>query len=373
MDISVFLDVLVRRGITFFAGVPDSLLSAFCDEIVRRYGAFNSNHVVTHNEGGAVALASGHHLASGKIPCVYMQNSGIGNALNPAVSLTHPKVYGIPVLYVIGWRGAPGTHDEPQHVFQGEITLKLLADMGIDHYIIDKDTSIQNVENAFEGFDMLFAQGNSAAFVVKNGALCGSGHSYRNSYSLNREHAIGIVLEASGGDPVVATTGKISRELFGIRKHRAEGHERDFLTVGSMGHSIMIALGISMEQPKRRVWCLDGDGAVLMHMGSLAIVGSLAPSNLIHVVFNNTAHETVGGLPTAFETLDIETGALASGYRHAYSVADEESLRDVMEQVISQSGPSFVEVRVAIGSRPDLGRPTTQPQESKNAFMRLIV
>ena len=372
MDIGILFDAISKRGIDFFTGVPDSLLSVFCDEIVNRYGNFSKNHVVAHNEGGAVALACGHYMATGKVSCVYMQNSGIGNALNPVASLAHPKVYGIAMLFVIGWRGEPGIHDEPQHVFQGEATLKLLSDMEIDYCVIDKDTSLQQLENTLDRFKMLFADGKSAAFIVRKGAFTGNGHHYMNNYQYSREQAIGIVLEATGSDPVVSTTGKISRELFEIRKQRSAGHEKDFLTVGSMGHCVMIALGISMEQPERRVWCLDGDGSVLMHMGALGVVGYLSPKNFVHVVLNNAAHETVGGMPTVAGELDIPSIALACGYSHVHLSTDEQSLKDALGQTKNQNGPILIEVRVALGSRSDLGRPTIPTQENKDAFMRFL-
>jgi len=372
VDSSFFLDILKKQGVTFFTGVPDSLLNVFCDEIANRYGIGGKHHIVAHNEGGSVALASGYHLATGKIPCVYMQNSGIGNALNPVASLTHPKVYGIPMLFVVGWRGEPGVPDEPQHIFQGEITLQLLSDMDMAYFVVDKTTSPEQVKDALLRFTKLFAEGKSAAFVIRKGAFAGNGHVYGNTHTLNREQAVGIALEAAGSDPVVSTTGKISRELFEIRNKASQGHGRDFLTVGSMGHSVMIALGIALQQPERRVWCLDGDGAVLMHMGALGIVGSHAPERFIHVVFNNAAHETVGGMPTVAGGADLAAIALACGYRYVHEANDAQSLKIALEQAKAQKGPVFVEALVALGSRADLGRPTVSTQENKRAFIEFL-
>ena len=372
MDVKLFVDALNENNINFFTGVPDSLLGVLCDELVNRYGTDGGNHIVAHNEGGCVALAGGYHLASGSIPCVYMQNSGIGNAANPIASLTHPKVYGIPMLFIIGWRGEPGTKDEPQHVFQGEITLKLLKDMEIEYFIVDKTTMLADVESVLKGFSSLFAEGKSAAFVIRKGTFSGNNHSYHNSYTLNREEAIGITLEAASSDPIISTTGKISRELFEIRHNCGEGHERDFLTVGSMGHSVMIALGIAMQQPKRRIWCLDGDGAVLMHMGSMALVGNYNPEKFIHIVFNNEAHETVGGMPTAAKSIDLPSIAKACGYCHVFRATNAESLETVLAQAKTQQGPVFIEVQVALGSRLDLGRPTTTTAHNKLSFMNFL-
>ena len=373
MNIVEFLDTLSTAEITFFAGVPDSQLSLFCDEIARRYGCFNANHVITHNEGGAVAIASGHHLATGKVSCVYMQNSGLGNVLNPVVSLAHPNVYGIPILFIVGWRGEPGIHDEPQHIYQGEITLQLLKDMEVEYYIIDESTTIEQIRDTLGTFSALFSEGKSAAYVVRKGAFTGNAYQYGNEFSLNREKAIDIILEATKTDPIISTTGKISRELFELREQRMENHQRDFLTVGSMGHCLMIACGISLEKPQQRVWCIDGDGSALMHMGSLGVVGSLSPENLVHIVLNNAAHETVGGMPTvAAKGLDFQGIAVASGYSRSLLVTDEESLKSTLEQVKTLKGPLFIEVLVALGSRSDLGRPTTTTHENKRMFMGFL-
>ena len=372
MDVGFFVDALINAGISFFTGVPDSQLSQFCDEIARRCGSFNGSHITAHNEGGAVALASGHYLATGEVPCVYLQNSGLGNLLNPVASLTHSKVYGIPILYIVGWRGEPGTADEPQHIFQGEITLPLLETLEIECCIIDEATTIDEIESALVRFEAKFAVGESAAFVVRKGAFSGSSFTYGNSYTLNRENAIGMILDHTGSDPVVSTTGKISRELFELRHWREQSHACDFLSVGSMGHCLMIALGIALEKPERRVWCIDGDGSILMHMGSLAVVGCLSPDNLIHIVLNNAAHETVGGMPTAAQTLDFPALALACGYNNAYVATDESSLYYSLAEASEQEGPTFIEAQVSLGSRSDLGRPTTGTHKNKEKFMKFL-
>ena len=372
MNANQFIDALEHEKIDFFSGVPDSLLSPFCDAIVNRFGTFSKNHVIAHNEGGAVALACGHYMATNEIACVYMQNSGIGNAVNPIASLAHPKVYGLPILFVIGWRGEPGTHDEPQHVFQGEATLQLLTDLGIEYLVVRDNTSISSIEEALSDFMKVAAEGKSAAFVIGKGAFTGDSHLYTNGYSLNRERAIELIAKAAANDPIVSTTGKISRELFEIRERNSESHEKDFLTVGSMGHSAMIALGVALAKPGLRVWCIDGDGSVLMHMGSLGIVGRMAPNYFIHVVLNNGAHETVGGMPTAVEKLDITSIACACGYSYVYSVEDEGSLIQALEDAKRQNGPILIEARVTLGSRSDLGRSTTTTHDNRDAFKRYL-
>lgn len=352
--------------------MPDSQLSALCDHLLAVHGT-GGRHVIAANEGAAVGIAAGHYLASGRPGLVYLQNSGIGNAVNPICSLLNDAVYGIPVLFVIGWRGQPGVHDEPQHVFQGEVTLPLLEVLGVEAVVLTKETTEEELAAAFDRFAALFAEGRSAAFVVEKGALAGGlTGEYTNAHPLSREDIVNTIIDATRPDDIIAsTTGKLSRELFEAREARGQGHGADFLTVGSMGHSSMIALGIALDTPRRRVLVLDGDGAVVMHAGSLAVLGASAPADLVHVVVNNEAHESVGGMPTVGTTIDFPAMARAFGYPHVFSAADADELAAVLGEVdkLGGQGPIFVEVKSSIGARPDLGRPTTTPQENKRAFM----
>ena len=370
MKVERFTEII---GAEFYAGVPDSQLKALCDWLMVRYGIDPRHHVIGANEGNCAALAAGYHLATGKVPVVYMQNSGEGNIINPAASLLNGKVYGIPVLFIIGWRGEPGIHDEPQHIYQGEVTLKLMEDMGIQTYVIGKETGEEDVRGAMAEFRKLFAEGKDAAFVIRKGALTDAPKAeYRNEWPMTREEIIRQITEASGGDPIVSTTGKASRELFEIRSGAGEGHERDFLTVGSMGHSSSIALGIAAQRPEKRIWCIDGDGAALMHMGAMAVIGAQGPRNLIHIVINNEAHETVGGMPTAAGRIDLTGVARACGYPHAACVANFEELDAELKAAKERGELSFIEVKCAIGARGDLGRPTTSARENKERFMEYL-
>ncbi len=357
----------------FFAGVPDSQLKALCSFLMDRYGLDPAHHIIAANEGSAAALAAGYHLATGKVPVVYLQNSGLGNIVNPVASLLNEKVYGIPCLFMVGWRGEPGVHDEPQHLFQGEITLSLLEDLDIPAYVIGKDTTEEQVRAKLEEYQGLFRQGKQAAFVVRKGALEYEGTTaYGNPFTLSREEAIGRILTAAGEDPVVSTTGKASRELYELREARGQGHGRDFLTVGSMGHSSSIALGMALQKPERRVWCLDGDGAALMHLGAMALIGANKPANLVHIVLNNEAHESVGGMPTVAGSLDLPALARACGYPGALSVDTPEGLDGALEAAKAARQLTFLEVKCALGARADLGRPTTTPRENKAAFMAAL-
>jgi len=356
----------------FFAGVPDSLLGPLCDCLYESYGV-SEKHIVAANEGNAVALAAGHYIATGRKGTVYMQNSGIGNALNPIVSLLNEKIYGIPVIFVVGWRGEPGVHDEPQHIYQGEVTIKLLEDMDIATFVIGKDTTDAEVESVMAEFRKVLAQGKDVAFVVRKGGLSYDGKvAYKNDNTMVREEIIRHIVAVSGEDPIVSTTGKASRELFEIREANGQAHKYDFLTVGSMGHSSSIALGVALNKPEKKIWCIDGDGAVLMHMGAMAVVGANAPKNLVHVVINNSAHESVGGMPTVAAKMDLVAIARACGYPKAVSVETFEALDRELNSARTAKELTFIEVKCSIGARDNLGRPTTTALEIKREFMRYL-
>ena len=367
-----FVDTLRHFGIDFFAGVPDSLLKNICAYISDHLD--NRHNIIAANEGGAVGVAAGYHLATGKIPVVYMQNSGEGNIINPLASLTDKEVYNIPVLLVIGWRGRPGVHDEPQHVKQGKVTLPLLDTMGIRYQVLsqEEDEALRQIRDAVdymkttnEVFALVVEKNTFDAYTLQK--------KVENDLTLSREEAIQITAAALGSnDCIVSTTGMISRELFEYRTAMDQSHERDFLTVGSMGHASQIALGIALEKPDRHVWCFDGDGAVIMHMGSMAITASKAPCNFVHVLFNNGAHDSVGGQPTVGLNIDIPAIAKAVGYKNAFSVNTAEALKALLGNPAIKEGPVLIEVQVRKGNRKDLGRPTTTPTQNKTALMRFL-
>ncbi|MCM1327794.1 MAG: phosphonopyruvate decarboxylase [Lachnoclostridium sp.] len=357
-------------GSDFYTGVPDSQLKALCNYLMVKYGIDRKHHIIAANEGNCTALAAGYHLATGKIPVVYMQNSGEGNMINPAASLLNDKVYAIPVVFLVGWRGEPGTHDEPQHIYQGEVTVRLLEDMDIKPSVITKDTTDDEVVSVMKEFKGILATGKSVAFVIGKGALSTDAKvEYKNGNSMVREEIIRHIVKVSGDDPVISTTGKASRELFEIREANGQSHKADFLTVGSMGHSSSVALGVAVNKPDAKIWCIDGDGAVLMHMGSMAVLGANAPGNLVHVIINNEAHETVGGMPTVASTVDFVGVAKACGYPYAVCVDTFEDLDREAEAAKVRNGLSLIEVKCCIGARDDLGRPTTPAVENKENFM----
>ena len=370
MKVQSLLDII---GSDFYTGVPDSQLKALCNFLMDKYGIDPKHHIIAANEGNCTALAAGYHLSTNKVPVVYMQNSGEGNIINPVASLLNDKVYAIPCVFIIGWRGEPGIHDEPQHIYQGEVTTKLLDDMGISSFIIGQDTTDDEVAAKMEEFRSILVEGKDVAFVIRKGALTDAPKvKYENSNTMVREDIIKHIVAVSDTDPIISTTGKASRELFEIREANGQPHGYDFLTVGSMGHSSSIALGVAINKPDTKVWCVDGDGAVLMHMGSMAVLGSNKPKNMIHVVINNGAHETVGGMPTVAGSIDLVAIAKACGYPNAVCVDTFEALDRELEAAKGRNELSLIEVKCSIGAREDLGRPTTTALENKQNFMKYI-
>ncbi len=367
-----FYNELIQRDITFFSGVPDSLLKSICAFLTDHVSP--ENNVISANEGGAIALAAGYHLATGKIPLVYMQNSGIGNAINPILSLVDRKVYSIPLLLMIGWRGEPGIKDEPQHIKQGEVTTGLLEAMDIPFEILPED--YEQAKVVIEKSVNYMKKNNSPlAIIIKKGLF----EPYQlkkkleTSFEMNREDAIKIIVDGLDSDDIViSTTGKTSRELFEYREELGQDHHNDFLTVGSMGHASQIALGVALNKPDKNIYCFDGDGATLMHTGSLGVIGDLAPINYKHIIFNNGAHDSVGGQPTIAHHIDLPSIALGFKYKQVFVAEDRNSLLASINKLKLADGPVLLEIKINKGARKDLGRPTSSPIENKNNFMGLL-
>ena len=365
-----FYEALAKQGVGFFTGVPDSLLKSFCAYISDHTEA--RQHIIAVNEGAAIGLAVGYHLASGNIPLVYMQNSGLGNATNPLLSLADAEVYSIPMILVIGWRGQPGIHDEPQHIKQGKVSCILLEDMGIHYAALsdEQDKALEQIERAFR---RMAKTKSPFAFVVRKNIF--APYTLQNTEAveadMSREEAIEQILRAAPESSVfISTTGMASREVYELRDKYNQGHGRDFLTVGSMGHASSIALGVALQKPELPIICLDGDGAVLMHMGTLAAIGVKKPRNLCHIVLNNGAHDSVGGQPTIALDIDLPGVARACGYVNVYSARTVAELRAALEAKLDAL--TFIEVRVKKGARKDLGRPKSTPQENKVELMNYI-
>lgn len=389
IGVNNFVDCLCSEGISLFTGVPDSLLKCFCAYVTDNC---DDNHVITANEGGAIGLAAGHYLATGTPALVYMQNSGQGNAVNPLASLADPDVYSIPMVLLVGWRGEPGVKDEPQHVKQGKVTITLFETLGVPTEVLpDEEEAALEVTRA--AVKRAMSESRPVALVVRKGFF--DAYTLKDKKPdmacLKREHAIEAILMSLGDEAVVvSTTGMISREVYETRARLGQGHSKDFLTVGSMGHALMIAQGIARKcnkkNPNRYVVCLDGDGASIMQMGNMAIAGSARQPNLIHIVLNNAAHDSVGGQPTVGGDIDFAKIADACGYYVAgkFESGTINELKAMLRERIDQAiyswacdgddcQTTFIEIHVAKGARADLGRPKELPQVNKKLFMETLL
>ena len=369
---SYFYDLLLKNGTDFFAGVPDSLLKNFCAYVTDNAPA--EKHIISANEGSATGLACGYHFATGRIPMIYMQNSGEGNMVNPLMSIADPDVYSVPMLIVIGWRGEPGVHDEPQHVKQGKVTCTLLDAMQVPYEILSENE--EDLPAQFEKAYKYIKENNAQyAFVIRKGTF--DEYKLQKNEAVNgnmsREEAIEkIMLSAAPSTAFVSTTGMVSRELYELRDKHGMSHEKDFLTVGGMGHASQIALTIAMNKKDRQVYCIDGDGAAIMQMGGMATIGSRKPNNYVHFILNNGAHDSVGGQPTVGRQIDLCAIARGCGYENVVKAETPEALEAVLKDKKTKEMLTFVEVIVTKGARKDLGRPKSTPIENKKALMSFL-
>jgi phosphonopyruvate decarboxylase len=368
-----FYNRLVKNEINFFTGVPDSLLKEFCltvDDNVSK-----NKHIIGVNEGSSIAIGTGYHLSTGLVPLIYLQNSGLGNAINPLLSLCDKEVYSIPMLIMIGWRGEPGIKDEPQHLKQGKIQTQLLDTMGIPFNIISSDDSIR-FEKIIDNSVIQAKESKSpVALLIKKGTFnkYGKNNKVIEKHKMTRENALEIILKKLNENYIViSTTGKTSREIFEIRTNNSQSHNQDFLTVGSMGHCSSIAFGIALSKPNQKVLCIDGDGALLMHLGSLATISSFKPKNFKYILMNNEVHDSVGGQDTAAKHIDLSNVIESISSTKVYEVNSPNDLIKNLDEFLLCDGPSFMEVKIKSGSRSDLGRPTIKPINNKNAFMKFI-
>ncbi len=373
LEPKTLVNFLKENEVNFYSGVPDSLLKDFCayldDELTP------DDHIIAANEGASIGLAIGHYLSTGNVPLIYLQNSGLGNTVNPLLSLASPEVYSIPILLMIGWRGEPGVKDEPQHIHQGRITPDLLKTMGIPHITLDSDMNENDILISIgKHLELCKSNRKPVCLLVRKGTFKiyknKSNYSKHFQYKLEREKAVEIAVnECEENSVIVCTTGMLSRELFEFRTKKNLGHGKDFLCVGGMGHASQIATGIALSQPKRPIYCFDGDGSCLMHMGSMAITGTKNLSNLIHIVFNNGCHESVGGQPTVAQKIELSKVAQSLGYKFSKTVKDEFNFKKIIKQAKSFKSTSFIEVLVRPGHRPNIGRPTTSPEQNKIVLM----
>lgn len=372
MKASNLLSQLENMGFDTIAGVPDSTLKQFCDGVQTYEG--NLKHYVTANEGAAVAVGIGAYLASGKPACVYMQNSGIGNIVNPLASLANGDVYGVPMLFIVGWRGEPGVKDEPQHVFQGKITCELFETLAVTYSVIDQNTTQEEMAAILQEAGNILDRGDQFAIIVKKGTFeKEEPFTWDNGNQMEREEVLGRILQALPRDTaIVSTTGKISRELYEQSDKIYGSHENLFMTVGGMGHASMIALGVAGKRPDKTVVCIDGDGAVLMHMGALPLIATQAPKNFYHIVINNMAHESVGAMPTGCQQTSFAEVARAAGYKTVDKLETLEAVDQIGTRIQEAEGPVLFEIPVSLGARSDLGRPKESARQNKEIFMDFL-
>ena len=365
IDTKKFYKKLVEKNFDFFVGVPDSLLKEFCLCV---NDLENSKHIIAANEGNAVAIASGYNISTGKYGVVYMQNSGLGNVINPLLSLADEDVYKIPMLFIIGYRGEVGVKDEPQHIKQGKLTLPLLDTLGVPYVILD-DNYVEEIDYCHR---YIVENNKSIAMVVRKDSFCKYGDFVStNNNILVREDVLELIIKNLGDDDfIVSTTGKTSREIFEIREKYNMTHSNDFLTVGSMGHTSSLALGISLNTDKN-IFCIDGDGSFIMHMGGVATAIQKSGDNFKYILINNGCHESVGGQKTIVDNLDLEKILLGFGIKKVFNVYDTSQLIQALNYQ-KEHGKIAIVVNTNDKSRKDLGRPTTTPIENKEQFIEKI-
>lgn len=367
MDASLFLESLDKAGVNFFTGVPDSYLHGFCCELKSTCSL--EKNIIAANEGNAIGIAVGHYLATSEVPLVYMQNSGLGNAVNPLASLACNGMLGVPMILLIGWRGDPWHDDHIQHELQGEITPKTLDIMGIPRITLCSENFNEAVEWAVT---TAITEETPVGILVPKGLLNGKKKpSDNNGFFLSREQAISIVLDAAPPDAIYsATTGRASRELFHLRETRGEGHDRDYLNVGSMGHASSVTLGMALARPERHFVCLDGDAAVIMHMGALTMPSKIGAPNFLHVVLNNGEHESVGGQPSAGYTANLTAIAAASGYQtYGRFVSELDEVSYAVKKLCSCGRAAFLDIHIHSGIRSDMPGLDINPKSMRNSLI----
>lgn len=370
-----FLNLLIKNDIKFYCGIPDSLLKSFCKVLETKFN--RKNHIIAANEGGAIGLAIGYNLSTNKVPLVYMQNSGLGNSINPLISLVDKKIYSIPMILLIGWRGCPGEKDEPQHLVQGKITIDILKMLKINHIIIDKSSTIHSKKKEIQELvSIAKLKKKPVAIVVKKNTFGDYAISYKKNKILShdnnhREGYIKKLLQIFDNKKIfiIATTGFTSRELYEVKKLNNIDNSNDFLVIGGMGHANQIALSIALNKKNKKIICLDGDGSLLMHLGSLAICGSYKLNNFIHIVFNNGAHLSVGGQKTVAKNLTLSKLAKDVGYLNSYTVKDINSFAKLLNKIGKINSKVFIELKVNSNFRENIGRPKEGTIEMKKYFM----
>lgn len=363
-------DFLQKKGVSFYTGVPDSLLKSFLTYVQEKAG--DNEHIITANEGLAMGLAAGHYFSTASIPLVYLQNSGLGNIINPLTSLADKEMYGVPMILLIGWRGRPGTKDEPQHLKMGKVTRSLLETLEIPVFEL-QDNEAKCFSIIEEGINIALKQKTPVALLAPEGIFNKyEAPEVKSRYTLQREKVIAQIIDRCKGDEIiVCTTGKIGREFYEQNNKAGKKISKYFLSVGAMGHANHIALGLKLHSDNR-VIMLDGDGAILMHMGALLTIAQHAGTGFMHIIINNGGHESVGGQPTGAFKIDFSTLGESCGYKKCVEIRYAKELKEWLANSFDEKKSSFVEIRTSLTSRNDLGRPSGTPEEWKNDFMKAL-
>ncbi len=373
MNPKILFDILEKNGIDFFTGVPDSTLKDFCFYLEDYLP--KSNHIITANEGNAIGIASGHFLATGRIPLVYMQNSGFGNAINPLTSFADKSVFSIPLIIMMGWRGEPGKKDAIQHKKDGEIQINILESLDIPYTIISNESKLLEKE-INEIVISATIENKPHIILVRRGffqTYTKTSNSVIYASEISREDAIlEIIKLLDKEDILISTTGKVSRELFELRKSLNHNTENDLRVIGSMGHVSSIALGISLRIPNRQVYCLDGDGSLIMHMGVLSTIGKYSNDNFKHILLNNYSHDSVGGQESSSDVIDYSLLSKSMSYKNFFQISFKKKFAKTFKIFKNSEGPSFLEIIVSQGSRANLSRPNSTPLDNKRQFMHFL-
>lgn len=366
IDVNKLFKFIENKKINFFSGVPDSILKNTKSYLEKKN---KHQHIITANEGSAVSSCIGYFLATGKIGCAYMQNSGLSNAINPLISIAHQKVYSIPLFLLIGWRGAPGIKDEPQHLVKGSITIQILKLLKIKYLILESEKDFRKLNKLIK-----FSRKNNSivACLIKKNVLDLKNKSNKSNYKfygIKREFFLkSLLANIKSFTNIISTTGYTSRELHQLRKKYYLKKGKDFYMVGGMGHSSMVALGVSLQTSKDTI-CLDGDGSMIMHMGSIANIGTYAKKNYKHILLNNFSHESVGGQRTFSENLNFEEISNGAGYKKYFYLDKEKNIKKILKKFLISSGPCFLEVKIKTGAMKNLSRPSDLIK-IKKSFMK---
>lgn len=352
--IKKLLNVFKKNKISFFTGVPDSVLK----DLSNNFGKLNRNkHIIAANEGSAIAIGIGYYLSSKKIPCVYLQNAGLGNAINPLISIAHKKVYSIPMLLMIGWRGSYNKKDEPQHMVKGKITPKILKLLDIKHCVLRKINDLKKLNKLIVEAKR---RNTPVACLVEKDILKIKKNNKeilkKNKFELRKDFIFELLKNIPSNSKIISTTGYTSRELMQIREEKKFFKGKDFYMVGGMGHAAMVSLGYSINS-KKKIICLDGDGSILMHLGSLRTLGYIGNSNIKHILLNNDSHESTGSQPTTALGINFKNLVMSLGYKNYYKVSKKSSFKSALTKLLKSKGPSFLEVIISTGTLNNLKRP----------------